>query len=72
MLARVNQSAQKEHIGNRIIKFTGLTGDYHSDGTFRFDEESIKKLPKCWISHGEKEGYDPYSYVFDFSEVDIL
>ena len=72
MLARVNQSAPIEHIGNRIIKFTGLTGEYHSDGTFRFDEESIQKLPKCWISQGEKLGYDPYAYVFDQSAVDII
>ena len=73
MKVKVKESnTAKDYYGNHIINFAGYSGERQKDGLVIFDEESKRKLPKGWIKQAEREGYDPFSYVFYDSDLEVV
>jgi len=72
----------EEYINGRRINFSGYTGFCncrdlmcsHDNATVyvEFDDESKIRLPKVYIQQGKSQGFDPFSYSFHKSEIELI
>lgn len=72
----------EEYMKGREVDFSGFIGfcdenEYNAVSEYgniyvKFDEVSVKRLPKKYLKDGDILGYDPTAYVFVKREVELI